>query len=140
MIDIENLVVDTIQSEYERLGKNVYVVSDYIESPEEFPCVMIYEMNNATYQESLDTSLMEHHARLSYQVDIFSNSKDDGKGEVKELQAILDEAMQKMKFVRQSFNYTPNIDRSICRSTARYSTIIGEGIQNDGDITHQVYR
>lgn len=140
MIDIENLVITTIQTAYTTAGKAVTVTSDFLDAPNSLPCVNIYQMNNSTYERTLDTSLTEHHASVVFQVDVFSNKKSGAKSEVKELFNILDEAMQKMKFVRTEFNFIPNASTSVTRGSARYNGIVMEGKTNNTNTTYQMFR
>lgn len=140
MIDIENLVVDTIQAAYATAGVNATVSSTFVEAPEEFPWVYAREMSNVTYQKSLDTSLREHHATVTYRIEFYSNLAEGAKAQAKQLREIADIAMQDMKFTRTSSSFIPNYDRSVTRLYADYRAVVEQGHDKDGTITYQMYR
>lgn len=137
MIDIENKVIDTLIT---AVGSSALVVGEYIATPSSFPCVMVLQTINSTFKKTLDNSLAPHHARISFQIDVYSNKSSGAKSEVKELFQIVDTAMQGMKFTLENFIMTPNYDRSITRGTARYSAIVGEGKTVGTTTTYQMYR
>lgn len=138
MIDIENKVIDTVINAFS--GESVLVVSEYVESPSEFPCVMVLMTGNSTYTRTQDNSLTEHHAKVSFQIDTFSNIKSGAKLEAKRLLDIADAAMQGMKFTRTYYNFFPNEDRSISRCVARYTAIVEKGKTVGNDTVYQMYR
>lgn len=140
MIDIDNLVVDTIQNAFTAASKDVLVLSEYTMIPESFPCCMVRMLKNATYARSLDQDLHAHHVTVSYQIDIFSNKESGAKSEVKELADIVDGAMVGMKFVLNDYSIITNEDRTIHRATSRYSAIVQEGVTTNGTTVHQMYR
>lgn len=140
MIDIENLVVDTIENAYLAAEKSISVLSRYEPTPESFPCCMVREVSNFAYRRSMDEDPSPHHISIAYQLDIFSNKNVGAKSEVKELASIADAAMCGMKFVLDSFSIITNEDRTITRATARYSAIVQEGVTTNGDTVHQMYR
>ena len=140
MIDIENKVIDTIQTALTAAGISATVTSEYVESPSEFPHVYARETSNTTYRRSQDTSLREHHANVRYRVEVFSNKSVGAKEEVKSIQEVADLAMQDMKFTRVSMSFIPNYDRSIVRAYADYAAIVREGVDEDGNTVHYMYR
>ena len=140
MIDIESKVVDAIQTAYEDAGLTVGVSSTFVEAPEKFPWVYVAELSNSTYTNSQDTSLKEHHARVRYRIEVYSNLSAGAKAEAKRLRDIADDAMQSMKFTRTSSSFIPNFDRSVTRLYADYTAIVEEGREDGETITHQMYR
>lgn len=140
MIDIENKIVDAIQEAFTAAGIQVTVSSTFVSSPAEFPWVYVREMSNITYQGSLDTSLREHHATVTYRIEVYSNLADGAKSQAKQLREIADLAMQDMRFTRTSSSFVPNYDRSITRLISDYRAVVQEGVTDDGVTTHQMYR
>lgn len=137
MIDIENKVIDTISKAFEGVAT---VSSVYVESPEKFPWVYVREMSNSVYARSIDESLSEHHASVSFRIEYYSAATRGAKQEVKALAQIGDMAMQSMKFRRSSFSLIPNYDRTVTRAYADYRAVVGEGVQKGDDVVYQMYR
>lgn len=140
MIDIENLVITEISTVLTTAYPNIYITSEYPETPSSFPCVFISEDDNTTYRDSQDNELNEHHASLMYSVSVFSNKKEGKKSEAKAIMNLVDSAFQNLKFTRTMKTPVPNIDRSIYRIEARYEAIVGRGIQSGNDTIYQIYR
>lgn len=138
MIDIENIVIDKIDTAVKSVYGTAAVYGSTVESPETFPCVAVQESNNVTLTTTQDIALTEHNAMVTYQIDIYST---EGKSQAKQLLDIVDMAMQEMKFTRTQCGRTPNFDRTVYRITARYTVIVAEPVtDNDGNMHYQVYR
>ena len=60
MIDIENAVFDTVATAFDAAYPNGSRYSEDNSAPARFPCLTLVEMDNYTYERSLDASLMEH--------------------------------------------------------------------------------
>lgn len=141
MIDVENLVVDTISKALKASAyANTLVVSDYTDTPSSFPCVSVIESDNYTYRNTQDGDLKEHHTNVMYEVNVYSNKKNTSKSEAKAILEIVDTAFQNIKFTRTFKNNIPNGDKSIYRMVARYSAVIGEGFKSGNDTIYPVYR
>ena len=141
MIDVENLVIDTIKkalltSQY----SNTNVASTYNDTPSEFPCVSVIEMDNYTYRRTQDNDLMEHHTNLMYEVNVYSNKASNSKSEAKAIMEIVDTAFQNIKFTRTFKQPIRNRDKSVYRIVARYEAVVGEEQTIDGNKVYQVYR
>lgn len=141
MIDVENLVIDTIQkailaSEH----SNTLVSSTYTDSPSQFPCVSVIEMDNYTYRRTQDNDLMEHHTNLMYEVNVYSNKASNSKAEAKAIMEIVDTAFQNIKFTRTFKQPIRNRDKSVYRIVARYEAVVGEEQTINGNKVYQVYR
>ena len=137
MIDVESMVFDSV---YNAISTSAYsnteMTSDYDTIPSSFPCVAIYETDNQTYQKTQDDVLKEHHARVIYEVNVYSNKPGTKKSEAKAIMDIVDNTLQEIKFTRTFRNVVPNADKTIYRIVARYEAVIAE---KNGDI-YQVYR
>ena len=127
MIDVENLVIDTISK---AIGASAYsntlVVSDYTDTPSSFPCVSVIEADNYTYRRTQDNDLKEHHTNVMYEVNVYSNKTKASKEEAKAILDIVDTAFQNIKFTRTLKQSIPNRDKTVYRIVARYRAIIGE--------------
>ena len=132
MIDIENIVINTVANAVWATYPDMDVSSDYDPTPESFPCVFIYELANTDYRPSFDDALTPHHVNVMYQVDVYALGKSDAK----KIRSIVDAAMQGMKFTRTYSQPTLNVDRTIKRYTSRYTAVVGELTDNK----YQMYR
>ena len=132
MIDIENIVVNTVADKVYTVYPNADVTSDYNPTPSTIPCVFIYEVANTAYPQSFDDELKDHHVNVMYQADVFALKKSDAK----KLRNLVNEAMQSMKFTRTYSSPTLNVDRTIKRYTSRYEAVVGELTDN----IYQMYR
>ena len=141
MIDVENLVIDTISK---AIGASAYsntlVVSDYTDTPSSFPCVSVIEADNYTYRRTQDNDLKEHHTNVMYEVNVFSNKTSGKKTECKKIMEIIDSTMQNMKFTRTVKQPIPNKDKTIFRIVARYEAVIADYFTDGNDKVYQVYR
>lgn len=135
MIDIENKVIDTVSKAFEGVAE---VSSVY--SPSSFPFVYVREISNVGYEPSYDNELREHHARVIFRIECYSNLEQGAKQEVKALMQIADICMQDIKFRRTSYSLIPNYDRSISRGYADYSAIVGEPKEEGSNTVYQIYR
>ena len=141
MIDVENLVIDTISKALKASAySSTLVVSDYTDTPSSFPCVSVIEMDNYTYRKTQDDDLKEHHTNVMYEVNVYSNKSSGSKSEAKKIMEIVDTTFQNMKFTRTVKQAIPNKDKSIYRIVARYEAVIGEGQTIGKNTVYQVYR
>ena len=132
MIDIENKIIDTIANAL----PDVTVYGEFQLNPEEFPCVMVDYDYSGDYTRSYDEQLTPHHARISVQLDTFALGKD----EVKRVNAAAVDAMYGMKFTcTESVNWN-QYSEGIYRMTSRFSAVVGEGKDVDGNTVYQIYR
>lgn len=139
MIDIENKVFNTVADAISDSFPSAAVYSDYVDTPQAFPCVTLVENSNTTHLDSLDDALEEHHADLVYDLNVYANSSN-AKSDAKAILDVADRTLQGMKFTRTYCQPTANVDRTIYRITARYTVVVGEGYESDGVVTHQMYR
>lgn len=140
MIDIENIVINTIKTAVQTAYPTCTVYGVYVEAPSSFPCVSIVEDDNYTYLQTQDEALQEHQANVMYSINVFSNLSAGAKEQAKAIMAVIDTAMQNMKFTRTVRSQIPNVDRTIYRVVARYTAIVGEPQIIDGNTVYQMYR
>ena len=148
MIDIENLVFNTVFDGVASARSNVSVSKGFIEETATFPCVVIRETNNVPVQKTDTDPSAENYTRVTYQVDVYSDKAGTARSECRDLLNLVDGIMQGMKFRRQHMNEALNIKRTIFRQYARYTAIVGQGVTtttgtgNDAvtTTTFQMYR
>ena len=140
MIDIQNYLLTSVRAAFTAAGKTVKVVSGYYANLPELPCVEIIQTSNTTYARTQDDALMEHHASVSFQIDVWTDNKSKSKSAAKELFAIADEAMQLMKFTRTDYDEDVAIDRTMSRVTGLYRAVVGAPQMVDGKKVYQIFR
>lgn len=114
------------------------VVSDYPQSPEDMPCVMVRVIRDAADKRSYDERLSAPRYSIAVQVDIYTVGKD-APIKVEDLFAQVDASMQGMKFVLDDYAATNNIDRTISRGVARYSALV-EPLYSGDDTKYLIFR
>ena len=141
MIDVSNIVLRVVREAVEAVYPDCYFTTTNPEVVTQNRVVSMTELDNRTYERSLDNELKEHHAVVSFQFDTYSNTTEGKKEEAKAIMNLVDDAMFGMNFKRTMCQPTPNIDRSYARYTARYEGIASEGYDDgNGNIVHQMYR
>ena len=126
MIDIENEVFTEVATKVRAEYPDIYMVGEYVNTPSQFPCVSLIEMDNQSYQQTEDSGSVENHASVMYEVDIYSNRKVGKKAECKAIATLIDELMLARGFARIMLQPIPNVDDSIYRITSRYRAIVSK--------------
>ena len=140
MIDIENKIVDTVTNAVTAIYADCLVVSVPTRNPAEFPCVSIYEADNAVYQPARTLSEVETHASLMYEVNVYSNLEYGRKGQAKDIAAVVDATMEKLGFQRTFKSPLPNEDVTIYRLTMRYKATVSQAIINGTKYIYKIYQ
>lgn len=141
MIDIENKVINDVFTAVRTAYAEASCYGEYVSVPAAFPCVTLYESDNSTYRRSQDADLQEHHARVMYECNVYSDKQSGKKKEARDIAKLVDATMQNMKFTRTFYSPMPNLDRTIFRITMRWEAIVGDPITTDNNnITYTMYR
>ena len=139
MFDIENYVIDYIQTAYENAGMSVHVDSMLQSYPSEFPSITVREVQNVSLDSTRDDSLEEHHVSVRYQIDIIVAEKPI-KANCKRLMAIADRAMQDLKFTRTDCDLSASEDRTLAWGTLVYRAVVGAPRTVGDNQIYQMYR
>ena len=135
MIDVESHVVDMVHKRLDADMPGVRVYSSHVRSPSEFPCVMIYESSNGTFEPTRGIDGREHHAEVRYTIEVCTNDAVNKKENAKRISKLIDGTMQGMGFFRASRNYDFGTNESsIFVVLLTYRGLIGEspsGNEND---------
>ena len=75
MINIESEVFDHVANAVRTAYPSVFMSSEYILAPSQFPHVSLIEMSNTAYDRTQTSGDLENHASLMYEVNIYSNKK-----------------------------------------------------------------
>lgn len=140
MIDIGNKVFDTIFNAVKAEYPNADVTTGFDETSAIFPCVVVYEMNNAPLRRTMTDDCAENHTRIEYEVSVYTNTVGTAKSEGKAIFEIVDTAMQGLKFRRLRKNQPLNIDRTLFRQYGRWEVVVGKPVEIDGNTVYQMYR
>ena len=129
MIDCESEVFSTVSTALRAEYPNMNPLSGARQpAPEDLPVAVGMEMDNSTYQRTLDSSGTENHATVMWQWEAYSNKSVGRKTECKAIMAIIDEQMFGMGFLRvgSAPMEMPNANASIYRMVARYRATISK--------------
>lgn len=126
MIDIENEVFDSVYEDLVAKFPDISVTSDYVAMPSEFPCVSLYEADNASYDKTQDSGSNENHAKVMYEVYVFSNKKSARKTECKTIFGVVDAKMLSMGFTRIAKQPFPRDDGAIYQLIGRYEAVVSK--------------
>lgn len=139
MIDIENIIFTDIATAVRAAFTGVTLYGEYVEAPASFPCVTVVEADNAVYERTRDLDGIEHHAKVMYEINVFTNDAQAKKTKAKAIANVIDKVMSDRKFTRTFRGQTPNVDRSIYRITMRYQAVVREGVEKNGTIYHVIH-
>lgn len=128
MIDVENEIFNAVATTLRMEFPGIFVSGERIAAPPTFPAVTLVEADNSTYQRTLDSSGVENHAQIMYQVDVYSNKASGKKAECKSILTVVDEILFSMGFVRVGSSpiEASNANASIYRMVARYRATISK--------------
>ena len=140
MIDIESKVFDTIFNAVTASYPNADVTTGFDEQVAIFPCVVVQEVDNSAFRRTMTDDCAENHARLTYEVSVYTDNANSAKTVGKEILGIVDTAMQGLKFRRIRKNQPLNIARTIFRQYARWDVIVSKPETVGEDTVYQMYR
>lgn len=104
----------------------IYVTGEYVRTSPRFPCVSIEQRDSSVWRGSRETTNMEVHTSVMYEVNVYSNKESGKKAECKEILSVVDDELSKLNFTRTMLSPVPNLaDATIYRLTARYQGIVG---------------
>nr|DAM62611.1 MAG TPA: hypothetical protein [Herelleviridae sp.] len=127
MIDIENEIFQRLTTIVRNKYPKIFMIGEYVKAPPSFPCVSIIEMDNQVLRRTRDSSNIENHVHVLYEVNVYSNKTSGKKSECKAILAIIDLEMGGLGFTRTMMNPIPNEENAtIYRVVARYRAIISK--------------
>lgn len=126
MIDAESTIFDQVADAFDEAYPNGSRYGEETTSPPRFPCLTLVQVDNFTYEPSLDASHKEHNAWLVFEANVYSNKTAGAKQECKDIMQLVDEQMQSLNFVRLFCTPSKNADKKYFRMTARYRAVISE--------------
>ena len=125
MIDYYNNIYDTVANAVRTTYPDISISGEYISSPSQFPCVTCEEIGNIDIQKLFDSSRAEKYARLTYRIQVCSNSQNGKKAEARDIFSVADLAIKNIGFKRKTYATTPDLYQSTMYSiTATYEAVI----------------
>jgi len=100
------------------------VLAEYPSTPPDFPCVIVSELSNNTYVDTVDTS-GEQHNDITFEINIFSNAPNKTT-QVRDIKTRIDNILAgTYRMTRDDMGAVPNYaDTNIYRHIVRYSGIV----------------
>lgn len=126
MIDAESTIFNKVADAFDQAYPNGSRYGEETTSPPRFPCLTLVQVDNFTYEPSLDASHKEHNAWLVWEANVYSNKTYGAKQECKDIMQLVDEQLQSLNFVRLFCTPSKNADKKYFRMTARYRAVISE--------------
>ena len=140
MIDVESAIFTEVKNAVLAKYPDMQIDSEYVESPESFPCVSFVEADNYIHASTRSLSKIENHADVMYECNIYTNKAGVKKSQAKAIADIIDNAMCRLGFTRTLRNQIPNINRTIYRIVMRWTGVVSAGVIDDnGNTVHQIY-
>ena len=140
MIDIESKIIDTIFTAVTTSYPNADITTGFDEKTAIFPCVVVQEIDNEAFRRTITDDCAENHARLTYEVSVYTDNANKAKTEGKAILGIVDNALQGLKFRRIRKNQPLNINRTLFRQYGRWDVIVGKPIVDGENTIYQLYR
>lgn len=145
MIDIENLVFNTVYDQLIALHPEANITAGYDEKKASFPAVIVRQTGNVPYQSMNTDDCAENYTRVTFEIEVESDKAGTARSECKAILTDADTIMQSMKFRRIHLNRPINTDRTVYRQYARYEAVVGKpivlnaGTANEKTV-YQMYR
>ena len=142
MIDIESKVVDTIFNAVRDTNAypNADVTTGFDEQNATFPCVVVEEVNNAPLRYTNTDDCAENYTRIEYEVNVYTDNTFTAKTEGKKILAIVDNALQSLKFRRIRKSQPLNMNRTLSRQYGRWEVVVGKPVTIGNNTVYQMYR
>lgn len=100
MIDIENIIINRIDTVLQGGGYSGILKSDYEDVPSEFPCVFFQQFDSYEHTEQHSSSRDTNSDTVVFECDIYSNKNNGAKSECKAIMQLIDAEMVSLGFSR----------------------------------------
>jgi len=126
MIEIENELYSGAYTAFTTAYSTGYMSGTPEPIPTTFPAVLFMEMDNSTYTTTLDSSGLENHATVMYQVQVISNASSGKKAQCKAIMAIIDTYMFGKGFIRVGSSPIEQTDTTQYSMISRYRGVVSK--------------
>ena len=140
MIDVENLIFTKIYNAVHEAFPKAKIYGETVEQIASFPAVTIQEINNVSLRRTIGTDNEDNHATVTYEVNVYDDSKTANKQKCKEIMSIVDKVFMDYGFYRIMVARLPNQDRTVFRIYGRWRAIVEKGITEGDDTIFYTYR
>lgn len=121
MIDLESDIYSYVEDIIKTAHSNVFVSSQYVQTPDKLPAVTIVEADNRVRQDMSSSSGIENAVSVMYEVNVYSNKSSGKKLQAKQIAETVDNAFTEIGLVRTLREQIPNMkDATIFRIVCRY--------------------
>lgn len=107
MLDFSNEVFNEVAESLRSAFPGITVMGEYVDVPSRFPTVTIDEIRNVPVH--LDSASVAKYAEVTYRVQVFSNKEDGKRAEARLIYKNVDEVLQRLGLICDSFATTPQI-------------------------------
>ena len=121
MIDLENVLYTEVREAAMSAFPELTMSGIEERFPSSFPFASIVQADSATRTDSIDSGNFENHVNVMYEVNVYSNSTKDRKGEARAILAAIDKYMITRGFSRTSQSPAAMDNATIYRLIARYT-------------------
>ena len=140
MIDIFNMVFDTVFNAIRVVDDDADIMDVPAEKFATYPAVTVRETNNVPLKRMNTDDCAENYSRLSYEIRIYCDDAKGAKAHAKKIFQAADAAMQGMKFYRTMKRELPNQDRTVFVIYGRWEVVVGQPQEINGNTVYQMYR
>lgn len=121
MIDIENVLYTEVRNAAMTAFPKLTMSGIEERFPSSFPFASVVQADSTTRTDTIDSGNYENHVNVMYEVNVYSNSTKDRKGEAKAILAVIDKYMITHGFSRTSQSPATMDNATIYRLIARYT-------------------
>lgn len=137
MIDIEDLVFDTVYNQLSVTYPEANITAGYDEEMAVYPAVIVRQTANTPYASGNTDDCAENYTRVVFEVEVVSDKQNGARSECRKILESADTIMQGMKFRRIHMNRPLNVNRTIFRQYARYEVIVGKPVTYDAGTANE---
>lgn len=130
MIDYDDDIINAVETALAVEYPDMPLYDEALPADAEFPCVCIEEIDNYTYQRTIDSASNENHAAVAYEINVYSNRSQGKRSECRSIFAFVSDIFTGLGFTRLSKNPVPFADATKYRLVGRFAAVVAA----NGDI------
>lgn len=140
MIDIFPKIFSDVLDAVTAVNPKVNVTDVTAETMASYPAVIVREISNVPLRQTATAESCENHSRITVDLDVRSNKKQQPKAEAKALFQAAEAALYNLFFTRISGRPIPAEDRTIYRMYGQYEVICEAPIEDGKNTVYKLYR
>lgn len=135
MVDVESRVFTACSDAFKAGYPQGSIDGKHEAKPASFPAVEVIEISNVEASDLHDSSGRENGSLVTYEVNCYSNNRENGKAQVKDIAGLMDATMRSMGFERTFGQFLYNAaDSAVHRYTMRYTGTVRQNGKDDFSI------